>query len=52
VFYETRNKRYYKLADPNAYIDSLTKAIKISAKPLYYACRAIGHMIMTDHQQA
>ena len=52
IFYESRNKKNYKLDRPTEYINFLTQAISISEKPLYYASRAIGFMINGNYKKA
>ena len=46
VFYESRNRKHYKLASPANYIRHIDMALKMDERPLYYACRAIGKMAL------
>lgn len=52
LFYDARNKQYYKLSNPQRYVSFLTQAINIEPRPLYYASRAIGYMLQQKYTLA
>jgi hypothetical protein len=50
LWFELKNKRYYRLSKPDAYITSLLKAIAIRQKPAYYTSLGIGYIVKENHQ--
>lgn len=52
TFYDSRNGLSYVIDRPQEYIRFLTSAINESKKPLYFACRALGHMVQGSYAKA
>ena len=52
IFFELKNKRFYRLVNPDVYISSMNKAIAIRQKPAYYISLGIGHIVKQNHQEA
>lgn len=52
TFYDSRNRLSYVIDRPQEYVRLLSCAIAESRKPLYFACRALGHMVQGKYGQA
>lgn len=44
IFYELKNKKFYKLENVEAYLESLKKAINIKQKAVYYFGLGLGYV--------
>lgn len=50
IFYELRNKKYYKILNHDLYIESMKKAIQIKERPIYFISLGLGFIMNKNYK--